>query len=139
MSSVFTQIINGDLPGRIVWQDDCCVTIVNIRPLNRGHMLVVPRQEVDHWVDLDTETVNHLMTVAHRVSKALQACGLAPDRVGLMIAGFEVPHVHLHVLPISTMAHLEFANADPSPDPEDLDMIAGLLTAELAKNRLEHE
>ncbi len=133
MSSVFTQIINGDLPGRIVWQDDCCVTIVNIRPLNRGHMLVVPRQEVDHWVDLDTETVNHLMTVAHHVAKALQACGLAPDRVGLMIAGFEVPHVHLHVLPISTMAHLEFVNADPNPDSEDLDMIASLLSAELAK------
>jgi len=133
MSSVFTQIINGDLPGRFIWQDDCCVVIVNIRPLNRGHMLVVPRTEVDHWVDLDAETANNLMAVSHRVAKALQACGLAPDRVGLMIAGFEVPHVHLHVLPISTMAHLEFVNADPNPDSEDLDMIASLLSAELAK------
>ncbi|MCY4067541.1 MAG: HIT family protein [Acidimicrobiaceae bacterium] len=131
MSSVFTRIIDGELPGRFVWQDDCCVVIVNIRPLNRGHVLVVPRREVDHWVDLDNETANHLMTVSHRVAAALQACGLAPHRVGLMIAGFEVPHVHLHVLPISTMEHFDFDNADADPDPDDLDMVAGLLSAEL--------
>ena len=94
-------------------------------------MLVVPRSEVDHWVDLDADAVAHLMAVTHRVAEAQQAAGLAPDRVGLMIAGFEVPHVHVHVVPISTMAHLDFAHADTSPDPDDLDTVAALLQAEL--------
>ena len=127
MPSIFTRIIDGEIPGRFVWRDDTCVAFMDVRPLNRGHMLVVPIAEVDHWVDLDSETVAHLMAVAHGVAAAQQASGLAPDRVGLMIAGFEVPHVHVHVVPISTMAHLDFSNADTSPDPDDLDAVANLL------------
>ena len=132
MPSIFTRIINGEIPGRFVWRDDACVAFMDVRPLNRGHVLVVPRTEVDHWVDLDAATVAHLMAVAHRVAAAQQAAGLAPDRVGVMIAGFEVPHVHVHVVPISTMAHLDFSSADSSPDPDDLDTVAALLEAELA-------
>ncbi len=132
MPSIFTRIINGEIPGRFVWRDDVCVAFMDVRPLNRGHVLVVPVAEVDHWVDLDSETVARLMAVAHGVGSAQQAAGLAPDRVGLMIAGFEVPHVHVHVVPISTMAHLDFTQADTSPDPEDLDAVASLLREELA-------
>ena len=131
MPSIFTRIIDGELPGRFVWRDDVCAAFMDVRPLNRGHVLVVPRVEVDHWVDLDSGTVAHLMGVAHRVAEAQQATGLAPDRVGLMIAGFEVPHVHVHVVPISTMAHLDFSHADTSPDPDDLDTVTALLQAEL--------
>ena len=132
MPSIFTRIINGEIPGRFVWRDDVCVAFLDVRPLNRGHVLVVPVAEVDHWVDLDAETVAHLMAVAHGVAAAQRAAGLAPDRVGLMIAGFEVPHVHVHVVPISTMAHLDFTQADTSPDPEDLDAVAELLRAHSA-------
>ncbi len=132
MPSIFTRIINGEIPGRFVWRDDVCVAFMDVRPLNRGHVLVVPVAEVDHWVDLDSETVAHLMAVAHGVAAAQRAAGLAPDRVGLMIAGFEVPHVHVHVVPISTMAHLDFTQADTSPDPDDLDAVASLLREELA-------
>ena len=132
MPSIFTRIIDGEIPGRFVWRDDVCVAFLDVRPLNRGHVLVVPRAEVDHWVDLDSETVAHLMAVAHGVAAAQEAAGLAPDRVGLMIAGFEVPHVHVHVVPISTMAHLDFTQADTSPDPEDLDAVADLLRDHLA-------
>ena len=132
MPSIFTRIIHGEIRGRFVWRDDLCVAFMDVRPLNRGHVLVVPRAEVDHWLDLDSETVAHLMAVAHRVGAAQQAVGLAPARVGLMIAGFEVPHVHVHVVPISNMAHLDFANADPSPDPDDLDTAAELLREQLA-------
>ena len=117
MPSIFTRIIDGEIPGRFVWRDEACVAFLDVRPLNRGHVLVVPRAEVDHWVDLDAETVSHLMAVAHRVAAAQQAAGLAPDRVGLMIAGFEVPHVHVHVVPISTMAHLRFLQRRNQPGP----------------------
>ena len=134
MPSIFTRIIDGEIPGRFVWRDEVCVAFLDVRPLNRGHVLVVPRAEVDHWVDLDSETVAHLMAVAHGVAAAQQATGLAPDRVGLMIAGFEVPHVHVHVVPISTMAHLDFSSADTSPDPDDLDAVADLLREHLAES-----
>ncbi len=133
MPSIFTRIIDGEIPGRFVWRDDVCVAFLDVRPLNRGHVLVVPRAEVDHWVDLDSETVARLMAVAHGVAAAQEAAGLAPDRVGLMIAGFEVPHAHVHVVPISTMAHLDFTNADTSPDPADLDAVADLLRGHLAQ------
>ena len=132
MTSIFTRIIDGEIPGRFVWRDDVCVAFMDVRPLNRGHVLVVPRAEVDHWVDLDTATVTHLMTVAQKVAAAQQAAGLAPGRVGLMIAGFEVPHVHVHVVPIGTMAHLDFSQADTSPDPADLDSVARLLRDRLS-------
>ena len=134
MPTIFTRIIDGEIPGRFVWRDDVCVAFMDVRPLNRGHVLVVPRAEVDHWVDLDAGTVAHLMAAAHRVAAAQQAAGLAPGRVGLMIAGFEVPHVHVHVVPISTMAHLDFSQADTSPDPADLDTVADLLRERLAES-----
>ena len=132
MPSIFTRIIDGEIPGRFVWRDEVCVAFMDVRPLNRGHVLVVPRAEVDHWVDLDPGTVAHLTAIAHRVAAAQQAAGLAPDRVGLMIAGFEVPHVHVHVVPISTMADLDFAHADTGPDPDDLDTVADQLRKRLA-------
>ena len=133
MPTIFTRIIDGEIPGRFVWRDEACAAFLDVRPLNRGHVLVVPRVEVDHWVDLHAETVSHLMAVAQRVAAAQQAAGLAPDRVGLMIAGFEVPHVHVHVVPISTMAHLDFSGADTSADPDDLDAVAALLRARLSE------
>ena len=134
MPSIFTRIIDGEIPGRFVWRDDTCAAFMDVRPLNRGHVLVVPIAEVDHWVDLDSETVARLMAVAHRVAAAQQAAGLVPDRVGLMIAGFEVPHVHVHVVPVSTMAHLDFSNADTRPDPNDLDAVANLLRGHLIES-----
>lgn len=123
MASLFTRIIDGELPGRFVWRDDLCVAFLTINPIRPGHTLVVPREEVDHWLDLDLGTWEHL----NRVSKAIgTAIGRAyrPTKVGLMIQGLEVPHVHIHVVPIDSPADLEFANADPSPDPEALDEAA---------------
>ena len=97
--SIFTRIIDGELPGHFVWRDDECVAFLSIAPLRPGHTLVVPRLEVDHWLDLPPELAAHLMTVAQRIGRAQQAA-LNPTRVGLIIAGMEVPHTHLHVIPI---------------------------------------
>ena len=122
MASIFTRIIDGEIPGRFVWKDDVCVAFLDVRPLARGHVLVVPRAEVDQWTDLDADTVNHLTSVAHRIGQAQKAL-LSPARIGLMIAGFEVPHVHVHVVPMNGMGDLDFAQADVSPDQADLDAL----------------
>jgi histidine triad (HIT) family protein len=123
MATIFTRIIDGDLPGRFVWRDPRAVAFLTISPITTGHTLVVPVAEVDHWVDLEPDLARHLMGVAHAVGRA-QVRAFATPRVGMMIAGMEVPHTHLHVLPIATERDLDFARADPSPDPEVLDAAA---------------
>ncbi len=120
MATVFTMIIDGDLPGRFVWRDDHCVSFLSINPLQRGHTLVVPIDEVDHWLDLDPELNAHLMRVSQHIGRAQQDA-FSPTRVGLMIAGLEVPHVHLHVVPIDDVHDLDFANAATDPDPAEMD------------------
>lgn len=124
MASVFTMIINGDLPGRFVWKDDRCVAFLTINPIKPGHTMVVPRDEVDHWIDLDADLLQHLSIVSQSIGKALQHA-YSPRKVGMIIAGLEVPHTHLHLIPIENeITDLDFANADPSPDPSDLDAAA---------------
>ena len=126
MASVFTMIINGDLPGHFVWRDDDAVAFLSINPINRGHTLVVPTAEVDHWIDLPAATNSHLMAVAHHIG-AVQQAVFQPQRVGLMIAGFEVPHTHLHVIPMRSMADLDFANAATDVDHGDLARVASTI------------
>ena len=111
MTTLFTRIIDGELPGRFVHTDERCVAFLTIAPLQPGHTLVVPRDEVDHWIDLDPDVTAHLMRVAQRIGLAQQRA-FSPARVGLIIAGMEVPHTHLHVVPIRTEADLDFAHAD---------------------------
>jgi histidine triad (HIT) family protein len=126
MATIFTRIIHGELPGRFVWRDDRAVTFLTINPITTGHALVVPVEEVDHWVDLDADLARHLMGVAHAVGRA-QMQAFSPARIGMMIAGLEVPHTHLHVLPIASEGDLDFAKADRSPDERRLDEATGRL------------
>jgi histidine triad (HIT) family protein len=110
MSTVFTKIIDGELPGRFVWADDVAVGFLSVNPLGPGHTLVVPRAEVDQWVDADGSLIGHLTAVSHAVGSAIQQIW-QPPRVGLMVAGFEVPHLHVHVFPAWDMTAFDFANA----------------------------
>lgn len=130
MATIFTRIIDGELPGRFVWRDEQAVAFLSINPLRPGHTLVVPRAEVDHWLDLDPELARHLMTVSQAVGKAIQH-GLQPLKVGVMVAGLEVPHVHLHLVPIMQLQDLDFAKQDRNPDPADLDRAAATIRAAL--------
>ncbi len=132
MTSIFTKIINKEIPGRIIWEDSTCIAMVDIRPLNRGHVLVIPREEVDKWHELSATSISHLMTIAHKVAEAQQLI-FKPARVGLMIAGFEVPHTHIHCVPIEDMSHLDFTQAQMG-DPDDLDEVADLLRDKLNRN-----
>lgn len=128
MSSVFSMIIAGELPANFVYRDDRCVAFMSINPLQHGHALVVPIAEIDHWLDLTPDLAAHLMVVAQRVGRAQQGA-FSPVRVGLMIAGLEVPHVHLHVVPIANVGDLNFANAQMNPDPASLADAAAAITA----------
>ena len=130
MASVFTRIIAGELPAHFVWQDASCVAFMAREPLRPGHALVVPRVEVDHWIDLDDGTVAALMRVARIIARAQQAA-YRPTKVGLLIAGLEVPHVHLHVSPIDGMHDMDFANVTPFPGDQSLAAEAARIRAAL--------
>lgn len=123
MPSIFTRIIEGELPGRFVWRDDQVVAFLTIEPLQPGHTLVVPVAEVEHWIDLEPALLQRLTEVARAVGAAQQEV-FGPEKVGLMVAGLEVPHVHLHVVPIRGVHDLDFSNADRDPDPAALDQAA---------------
>jgi diadenosine tetraphosphate (Ap4A) HIT family hydrolase len=118
MASIFTHIIAGDLPGHFVWKDELAVAFMTIQPIRPGHLLVVPRLEVDQWDDLPEEQILHLMRVSRLIAHA-QKTVYGSARVALMIAGFEVPHTHLHVLPADAMADLSFDKVY-SAEPEEL-------------------
>ena len=130
MSTLFTKIIHGEIPGRFVWREPDVVAFLTISPITPGHTLVVPVAEVDHWLDLPADLAAHCMTVAQVIGQA-QMQAFAPARIGLIIAGLEVPHTHLHVIPIDSESDLSFAKADPTPAPTALDDAADRIRAAL--------
>ncbi len=130
MPSIFSRIRAGELPGRFVWQDDRAVAFLSIAPMMPGHVLVVPREEVDHWIDCEPALAAHLFAVAQQIGRA-QQLEWNPRRVGVLIVGEEVPHTHLHVVPINHPDELTFAHANPTPDPAALDDAAARIRARL--------
>lgn len=130
MPTIFTRIIDGQIPGTFVWRDEQCVAFLSINPIAPGHTLVVPREEVDHWIDCSPELSAHLYRVSHLIGKAQQAA-FPCERVGLIVAGFEVPHTHIHVIPTRGMDDLSFANAAASVSRDVLDSNAEAIRAQL--------
>jgi len=130
--SVFTRIIDGELPGRFVWRDPDVVAFLTIAPMRPGHTLVVPVRQVDHWTDLEPALWQRVCDVQLAVGRA-QVEVFRPERVGTIIAGLEVPHCHVHVVPIRTESDLDFANADTSPDPAAMDDAAQRLREALGR------
>lgn len=120
MASVFTKIINGELPGRFVYEDNEVVAFLTIQPMTQGHTLVVPRAEIDQWQDVDPETFNKVMGVAQLIGKAV-CKAFGAQRAGVIIAGLEIPHLHVHVFPAYHLTDFGFANVDRNPSPESLD------------------
>jgi histidine triad (HIT) family protein len=130
MPSLFTKIIEGEIPGTFVWRDDLCVAFMTIAPLRPGHTLVVPIEEIDHWIDLPDELRDRLFAVSGMIATAIQDA-FQPTRVGLMIAGLEVPHAHIHLVPIDGVHDLDFANADESASRDDIEEAADMIRAAL--------
>ncbi|HEY0187794.1 MAG TPA: HIT family protein [Cellulomonas sp.] len=130
MTTLFTRIIDGEIPGRFVWADDLAVAFGTIAPISDGHVLVVPRAEVARFTDAPDDLLAHLMSVAKTIGTAQQTAWAAP-RAALLVAGFEIPHLHLHVLPAWGEAELSFAHARPDVPAAQLDAAAERLRAAL--------
>jgi histidine triad (HIT) family protein len=132
MASIFTRIIDGELPADFVWKDDLCVAFLSNRPLRPGHTLVVPRSGTGHWLDLEPSLLSHLTATAQTIGKAQMAV-FKPARIGLMLVGLEVPHVHFHVVPIRGPHDLDFDHQDPNPDPAMMKAAGESLREELRR------
>ncbi len=126
MESIFTKIIKKKQPEHFLWRDSKCVAFLSTKPITTGHSLIVPIQEIDHWLDLPIELVQHITKVGHHVGIALQKV-FKPTRIGTMIAGFEIPHTHLHVLCVNSLTDMNFANAKQNVNPKKLANTAKLL------------
>jgi histidine triad (HIT) family protein len=132
MTTIFTRIIEGQIAGTFVYRDSLCVAFLSINPLAAGHVLVVPIQEVDHWIDMSPELSAHMFSVSHRLSLAITQV-FPCTRVGLIIAGYEINHCHIHLIPTHTMEELNFANAAASIDRTTLESHAEFLTQALTR------
>jgi diadenosine tetraphosphate (Ap4A) HIT family hydrolase len=132
MPTLFTRIINREIPGRFVYEDEQCVAFLTIAPIRPGHTLVVPRAEIDHWLDLPPALTAHLFQIAQKVGRAIQHA-FPCEKVGLLIAGLEVPHTHLHLVPANTISDLDFAQQNASASPAELDAAAQLIRTALAE------
>lgn len=130
MPTVFTRIIEGSIPGTFVWRDDRCVVFMSINPLADGHVLVVPIEEIDHWVDCSPDLARHLFEVVRVIGDALRRT-FDCERVGVIVAGYEVPHTHVHVVPTTGMDQLSFANAASSVERDRLEHGAARIRATL--------
>ena len=111
MSSLFTRIRQGELPGHLLWNDGTCFAILTIKTIREGLLLVIPHQEVDHWDDMDVALTQHVFTVSRLLSRTMRS--LFPcEKVGMMIAGLEVRHAHIHLVPIKAISDLNFSLAE---------------------------
>jgi histidine triad (HIT) family protein len=120
VATIFTQIINGEEPARFVWRDSRCVAFLSAWPLQPGHTLLVPIEEIDHWIDLDKDLARHLISIAQILGRVLQET-FRPKKVGLLIGGLDVPHVHIHLVPVETVHDLDYDRQVTEPDEEVLD------------------
>ncbi len=109
MASIFSKIVSGEIPAYKVAEDDKFLAFFDINPLKKGHTLVIPKQEVDYLFDLDDETYNGLMMFAKRVAKAIKQ-NVECKRIAVVVLGLEVPHAHIHLIPLDAERDVDFAN-----------------------------
>jgi histidine triad (HIT) family protein len=129
MASIFTRIINGELPCHKVAETNDYLAFLDIRPLTFGHTLVIPKQEVDYVFDLDDETYVGLQVFAKLVAKALKK--VTGQRVGVCVIGLEVPHAHIHLIPFTQMEQMNFSNPKLSLTQEELSSLARKIQTEI--------
>jgi diadenosine tetraphosphate (Ap4A) HIT family hydrolase len=130
MSTIFTKIIDGEIPGRFVWRDDDVVAFLPIALLAPGHTLVVPIDPVDHWIDMEPRLNAKVWAVAQTIGEALDEI-YNPTKVGVLVVGEEVPHAHVHLVPFTDLSQMNFANQDTNPSPDALDSQADAIRAAL--------
>ncbi|NKB25584.1 MAG: HIT domain-containing protein [Kiritimatiellae bacterium] len=122
MSSIFTKIIHGEMPCHKLIEDDQFFSFLDIRPINPGHALVIPKKATDYFFDLEDDLLAGIMGFAKPIAKAIEKV-VPCERVGLMVAGLEVPHAHIHLVPFRSISELSFAHTKPAKN-EDLASLA---------------
>ena len=123
MASIFTKIINREIPGQIIAEDDRFIAFLDITPLVMGHTLVVPKKEVDYIFDLDDDTLAGLNVFAKKVSFAIRKT-VPCKRIGVAVIGIEVPHTHIHLVPMNHVGDINFAQAKIHPTQDELAAVA---------------
>ena len=129
MASLFTKIVAGEIPCYKIAEDDNYIAFLDIRPINPGHALVVPKKEIDYIFDVEDDILQGLILFAKKVAPAIEK-SVDCKRIGIMVAGLEVPHCHIHLVPINGVGDLNFANAKDTPN-EELAQIAEKIVANL--------
>lgn len=127
MATIFSKILSGEIPCYKVAEDDRCFSFLDIRPIVYGHTLVIPKTEIDYYFDLDDDYLSHLNVFAKKVAKALEQ-EVDCLRVGVMIAGLEVPHAHIHLMPMKAVSDLSFSNPRVSLSKEEMAELAGRIS-----------
>jgi histidine triad (HIT) family protein len=117
MASIFTKIINGELPSYKIHEDELVIAILALDQVNPGHVIVIPKQEINHWFDVPEAAYTRVGLIAQKIAKAQKEVTHCP-RVGTIVAGFEVPHYHLHLIPAWSIPDLDFKRAKRLPDDE---------------------
>lgn len=130
MPTLFTRIIARELPAAFVWKDERCVAFMAKDALKPGHLLVVPREEVDHWLDADPDLMDHLVGVARTLGRAQQQA-FPSEKVALFLVGLEIPHLHLHVTPVDAVHDVDFARATRDVPMAELEASAQAIKAHL--------
>lgn len=126
MSTLFTKIVNGEIPCHKIAEDDKYFAFLDINPLAMGHTLVIPKAEVNYIFDLEDDVLAGLNLFAKRVAKAIEQ-SVECKRIGLAVIGLEVPHTHIHLVPLNGLGDLDFSNPKLSPSQEDLVEMASLI------------
>lgn len=119
MSSIFTKIINGDIPSFKVYEDEKFFAFLDINPLRPGHTLVIPKAEVDYIFDLEDDVITDLILCAKKVAQGLKIASNG-TRIGMSVIGLEVPHTHIHLIPIHTVADMTFGGAHMKLSPSEM-------------------
>lgn len=131
MPTIFTKIINGEIPCHKIAEDDRFLSFLDIRPINPGHALVIPKKEIDYIFDIEDKLLGEMMTFAKKVAQAIRKA-VPCKKVGVMVAGLEVPHAHIHLVPIFDVGDLNFAKAKPTPN-EELAKVAEKIRSAVSK------
>ncbi len=130
MASVFTKIVNGEIPCYKIAEDDKCLAFLDATPVAKGHVLVIPKEEIDYIFDIEDELYAHLQLFAKKVAKGLRKA-IPCIRVGVAVVGLEVPHTHIHLIPLNSMGDINFTKPKLKLSPEEMAEIQAKITAEL--------
>ncbi len=123
MASIFSKIVAGEIPCYKIAENENYLAFLDVFPLKKGHVLVIPKKEVDYIFDLDNTTYNGLMVFAKQVSVAIKQA-IPCNRVGLCVIGLEVPHAHIHLIPINTINDMSFSNEKLKLTKEEFEELA---------------